>query len=78
MARKTKVALTCAACASKIPPGSFTGGDVSLVLNLRGGGRTTITAPLCSACSSSAAHPPESMQVLTRAACGALGLDRPR
>jgi len=78
MARKTKVSLTCAACASKIPPGSMTGGDISLVLNLRGAGRTAITAPICAACAANAAHPPQSMEILTRAACGVLGLDRAR
>jgi hypothetical protein len=76
MTRRTKVALTCAACASKIPPGSVTGGDISLALNLRGAGRTTITAPICAACATRAEHPPESLQILARAACGALGLDR--
>ena len=78
MSRRTKVSLTCAACASKIPPGSMTGGEISLVLNLRGAGRTAITAPICAACAVSAAHPPQSMQTLSRAALGALGLDPAR
>lgn len=75
MASRTKVTLTCASCAAKIPPGSMTGGDISLALNLRGAGRTAITAPICAACAAIAAHPPQSMQILTRAARGALGLD---
>lgn len=77
MSRRTKVAATCTVCAGKIAPGSLTGGDVSITINLRASGRATISAPICTACGAIAADDPDqAMAVLRRAARGILGLDR--
>lgn len=79
MSRRTKVAMTCTVCAAKMPPGSLTGGNVSIAINLRASGRTTITAPICLACAAIAADDPaKALNILTRAARGVLGLDRTR
>ena len=77
MTRRTKAAMTCTVCGAPMPAGSYTGGDVTMTINLRASGRTTITAPICQACAAIAADDPaDAMNILTRAARGVLGLDR--
>ncbi|MCP5278555.1 MAG: hypothetical protein H6935_09355 [Thiobacillus sp.] len=77
MARRTKVAAACVVCAAKIPPGSHTGGDVSITINLLTAGKATIQAPICMACADvGAADPSKAMAILIRAGRGVLGLEK--
>jgi hypothetical protein len=79
MTRRTKSPTRCTVCAVLIPAGSVTGGDVMLSINLRTTtGRTTLSAPICTACAAAADDPVKVMNALTIAARGVLRLDRPR
>ncbi len=79
MTRRTKSPTRCAVCSSLIPAGSVTGGDVSISINLRtSSGRTTLTAPICTACAVAADDPLKVINALTIAARGVLRLDRPK
>ena len=66
----------CAVCAEFMPLGSHHGGSVSITISLEVF-QATITAPVCAACALIAKKAPvSSIEILTRAAHGVLGMGR--
>lgn len=74
MARRTKIAAICAACTKTIPAGSYTGGDVSITINLLTAGKATVSAPICRACADvGGVDTGKALGILIRAGHGVLG-----
>lgn len=66
----------CAVCGEGIPLGSHHGGSLSITISLEVF-QATITAPICVDCGKVAKRAPvSSMDILTRAAQGVLGMGR--